>query len=166
MSCYENYPTRLVAFNILEVLAAMAVGVIIIAHFGLGAAMGYAALALLAVALSIAFGCTRCHYYGRLCGTGLGRIASLIFKKRDEEEFGSSFSQIVSWTLVGIIPVLPIAAGLAALRDGIVFIQLLRLGAFLSLVAAIAVTHSKLVCNRCHQAKEKRCSLGHLGRSA
>lgn len=166
MTCYENYPTRLVAFNILEVLAAMAVGVIIIAHFGLGAALAYAALALLAVALSMAFGCTRCHYYGRLCGTGLGRIAGLIFKKRDEEEFGSSFSQIVSWTLVGFILIVPIAAGVMALQDGVTSLHLLWLGAFLGLVAAIGVTHSKLVCNRCHQAKEKRCSLGRLGRSA
>jgi len=165
MTCYDNYPARLVALNILEVLAAVALGATIVARFGLGAALGCAALALLAVALSMAFGCTRCYYHGRVCGTGLGRIASLIFKKREEEEFGRSFSQTVSWTLVGLVLVVPIAAALVALRDGVAFTQLLWLGAFLGLVAAIVITHSRLVCSRCHQANEKRCSLGRLGRS-
>jgi len=96
MICHENYPTCLVVANILEVLVALIVAVVIIAQLGLWAVLGYAILALLAVALALAYGCTRCYYYGRVCGTGLGKIAALIFNKRDEEEFGKFVSHRVS----------------------------------------------------------------------
>ena len=96
MICYENYPTYLVLASILEVLVALIVAVVIIAQLGLWAVLGYAILALLAVVLALAYGCTRCYYYGRVCGTGLGKIAALIFNKRDEEEFGKFVSHRVS----------------------------------------------------------------------
>jgi hypothetical protein len=162
--CYGDYPTRLVAVNILGVLAALAVGVIIIAQFGLWAVLGYAMIALLAVVLSLAFGCARCHYYGRVCGTGLGKIACLIVDKRDEEEFGKSLSQMVSWTLVGVTLLLPIAAGLISVREGFTFARLLWLVAFLVVMVVALVTHSRFACNRCRQAEEDHCTLGRLGK--
>jgi hypothetical protein len=162
--CYGNYPTRLVAVNILEVLAALAVGVIIIAQFGWWAVLGYALIGVLAVVLSLAFGCTRCYYYGRVCGTGLGRIASIIFKKRDEEEFGQSLSQTVSWALIGVTLALPIVAELISLRHGFTLARLLWLGAFLVMMIVILFTHSRFVCDRCREAQERRCTLGRLGR--
>lgn len=82
--------------NILEVLVALIIAVVIIAHLGLWAVLGYAIPALLAVVLALAYGRTRCYYYGGVCGTGLGKIAALIFNKRDEEEFGKSLSHRVS----------------------------------------------------------------------
>jgi len=165
MICYGDYPSRIVVANILEILAALAVGVIIIAQFGLWAVLGYAMIGVLGVVLSLAFGCTRCYYYDRVCGTGLGKIAALIFKKRDEEEFGKSLSQMASWTLAGIILLLPIAAGLISLREGFTLTRLLWLAAFLGLMILPLITHSRFICSRCRQAEEKRCTLGRLGKS-
>jgi hypothetical protein len=164
MVCYGNYPTPPVAVNILAVLLALAVGVTIVAQFGWWAVLGYAMIGLVAVFLSLAFGCTRCYYYGRVCGTGLGKIAALIFKKRDEEEFGKSLSQTVSWTLIGVTLALPLVAGLVSLGQGFTLARLLWLGAFLVLMIVTLLTHSNLVCNRCREAEEKRCTLGRLGR--
>jgi hypothetical protein len=107
--CYESYPTYLVVVNILEVLVALIIAVVIIAQLGLWAVLGYQTLGLLAVVLALAYGCTRCYYYCRVCGTGLGTIGALIFKKRDEEEFGKFLSHRVSWTLVAVVLLLPIA---------------------------------------------------------
>jgi glucan phosphoethanolaminetransferase (alkaline phosphatase superfamily) len=165
MICHERYPTSLVIVNVLEVLAALAVGVTIIAQFGSWAVLGYAMVGLLALVLCLAFGCTRCYYYGRVCGTGLGRIAALVFEKRDEEEFGRFLSQRISWTLVGGVLLLPIAAGLILLREGFALSRLSWLAAFVGLMVLIVVTHSKHVCDYCREAKQRRCTLGRLGRS-
>lgn len=164
MICYENYPTYLVVVNILEVLVALIVAVVIIAQLGLWAVLGYAILALLAVVLALAYGCTRCYYYGRVCGTGLGKIAALVFKKRDEEEFGKFLSHRVSWTLVAVVLLLPIAAGLISLREGFALPHLLWLAVFLGLMIVIVVTHFRFVCNHCQEARQKRCALGRLGK--
>ena len=164
MICYDDYPARVVALNLLEVVATVSVGVVIIAQFGLGAALAYVGLGLLAIGLSLAFGCTRCRYHGRVCGTGLGTIAARIFKKRDEDEFGTAVSQRISWTLVGFILILPVGVGLISLKNGFTPSRVLWLAAFLGLMSTIAITHSRLVCSRCHEAKANRCSLGRLGR--
>lgn len=161
---YQSYPTYLVVLNVLEVVAALAVGTIVIGQLGLWAVLGYALVGLLAVVLCLAFGCTRCYYYGRVCGTGLGKIAALMFKKREEEEFGKSLSQTLSWTLVGVVLLLPIAAGLVSLREGFSLPRLLWLAAFLGLMIAIVVTHSRSACKHCQEAKERRCTLGRLGK--
>lgn len=164
MICYENYPTYLVVANILEVLVALIAAVAIIAQLGLWAVLGYAILALLAVVLASAYGCTRCYYYGRVCGTGLEKIAALIFKKRDEEEFDKFLSHRVSWTLVAVVLVLPIAAGLISLREGFALPHLLWLAVFLGLMMVIMVTHFRFVFNHCQEAGQKRCALERLGK--
>lgn len=160
MTCYDSFPIPLVAVNILTALGAATVGVMIVAWFGLWALLGYVIIGSLAVVLSLAFGCTRCCYYGRLCGIGLGKIASLMFRKRDEREFGKSVSQMVAWTLASVILVVPLAAGLISLRYDFTSRQLLCLAAFLGLMTTMMLTHSRLVCARCKQTKRNRCTLG------
>jgi hypothetical protein len=73
----DTYPSWLVALTISEVTAALVLSVMIIAPFGWWVVAGYGVVGLAALATSLAFGCTRCHYYGRLCGTGLGKVAAL-----------------------------------------------------------------------------------------
>ncbi|NIN64840.1 MAG: hypothetical protein GTO63_09095 [Anaerolineae bacterium] len=162
---YDTYPGWLVALTISEIIAALALSVMIIAPFGWWAVGGYGALGLATLASSLAFGCTRCHYYGRLCGTGLGRVAALIFGKREEEEFGNSPSQMLAWTLVGITLLIPLAGGLAALSGRSSILGLMALATYVGLLIVISVTHSRLVCYRCHEARHKRCTLGRLGKS-
>jgi hypothetical protein len=165
MLCYDDFPTSLVAVNVVEALAALAVGVMIIGQFGSWALLAYLLVGLVAVLLSLAFGCTRCYYYGRVCAMGLGKICRVMFKKRDEEEFGKSLSQTISWTLVGAVLVLPLAAGLISLWADFGLSRLLWLAAFLGLMLVILVTHSRFSCSLCREAKERRCSLGRLGES-
>ena len=162
---YDTYPSWLVALTISEVIAALVLSVMIIAPFGWWAVASYGVVGLAALASSLAFGCTRCHYYGRLCGTGLGKVAALIFGKREEEEFGNSRSQMLAWTLVGITLLLPLAAGLVALSGRSSIRGVIALATYVGLLIAVMVTHSRLVCNRCHEAREKRCTLGRLGKS-
>jgi hypothetical protein len=159
---HDDYPLRIVALNLLEVSAAALLGVVLIAQLGWWAVLLYAFVGVLGVVLSLAFGCTRCSYYGRVCGLGLGRIAALCFSKRDEEEFGRSAAQTLAWTLIGLVLALPIVAGLLSLSAGRLMPGLPMLILFLAIVVVIVLTHSRLVCGHCRQARDQRCTLGRL----
>ena len=162
MICYDDYPSQIVLLNLVELLAALALGAILMAQLRWWAPFVYGAVGCLGLILSLAYGCTRCRYYGRVCGLGLGKIASLLFRQRDQDEFGTSASQTVAWTLVGLLLALPLAVGLVSLAASLSVAVVAVLGLYLTAVVAIVVTHSKFICSRCHQARDKRCTLGRL----
>jgi hypothetical protein len=163
-TCYDDYPLRIVALTLVEVLAAALVGLILVAQLGPWAILLYALVGVLGVILSLAFGCTRCFYYGRVCGLGLGRIAAICLSKRDEEEFGRSAAQTLAWTLVGLALALPIVAGLFSLSAGRLMPGLPALVCYLAILVVVVVTHSSAVCGHCRQARNRRCSLGRLAK--
>jgi hypothetical protein len=162
VTCYEEYPLRTVALNLVEVLAAVLVGAVLVAQLGWWAVLLYALVGALGVILSLAFGCTRCFYYGRICGLGLGRLAALVFPQRDETEFGRAGSQTLAWTLVGLTLAIPLAAGLVLLALGRLTPTLTALVVFLAIVVAIVVTHRRMVCGHCRQARDRSCTLGRM----
>jgi hypothetical protein len=162
MTCYDNYPMHIVILNLVELFAALSVGLLLTAQVGGGAVLLYALLGFLGVLLSLAYGCTRCCYYGKVCGMGVGKIAALAFSQRDEGEFGQAPSQTLAWTLLGFVLALPLAAGLVSPTRGPNLPVLAALAIYLGLVLLIVLTHSRLVCGRCQQARDKRCSLGRM----
>jgi hypothetical protein len=164
MICYDDYPIRIVILNLIELLLALVVGVLLVAQHGWWAVLSYAAVGCLGLVLSLAYGCTRCPYYGRVCGLGLGKIAPLLFRQRDADEFGQSLSQTVAWTLVGLVLALPLAAGLVSLARGFSLSGLAMLFIFLILIVVVVATHSRCVCGHCRQARDNRCSLGRMAR--
>jgi hypothetical protein len=162
MTCYDDYPVRIVLLNLVELLGALALGLVLVAQLGWWAVLAFAVVGCLGLILSLAYGCTRCHYYGRLCGLGLGKIAPLVFSQRQPGDFGKALSQTVAWTLVGLTLALPLAAGLVSLTTGSGLFGLAQLGVFLALVFVIALTHSRYVCGHCQQARDRVCTLGRL----
>jgi hypothetical protein len=166
MTCYDDYPVRIVVLSLAEVLAALALGLVLVAQLGWRALLAFAVVGCLGLALSLAYGCTRCHYYGRVCGLGLGKIASVFFRQRNQADFGRTLSQTVAWSLLGLTMALPLAAGLVSLAKGSGLTGLLPLGVFLALVFAIALTHSRYICGHCRQARDGVCTLSRMaGRS-
>lgn len=162
MNCYDSYPIRIVILNLVELFAAVLVGLLLVAQMGWAAVLVYASVGCLGVILSLAYGCTRCCYYGKVCGMGLGRVAALVFSQRNEEEFGQAPSQTVAWTLLGFVLAIPLAAGLVSLTRGLSLPVLAAMAIYLGLVVVIVLTHSRFVCGRCQQAREKRCSLSRM----
>jgi hypothetical protein len=162
MICPDDYPTRMVILNLIELLPALMVGLLLVAQLGWWSVLSYATVGCLGLGLSLAYGCTRCAYYGHLCGLGLGKIAPLAFRQRGGEEFGQTLSQTVAWTLVGLTLAWPLAAGLVALARGFSLSALAMLVALLALIVVIVLTHSRCVCAHCRQAREGRCTLGRM----
>ena len=159
MEYYENYPSSLVAFNLLFSLAGFAVSLIVLAQLGTWTWAGYLALYLLEMAAVLAFACTRCCYYGKNCGTGYGRLAALLFKKEAEEEFHQATSHKVAGILMLVISPLPILGGIASLIVGFSLQRLFLFLALIGLTVAGFVTRPRLVCGHCKQAESGRCMM-------
>ncbi|HJX38615.1 MAG TPA: hypothetical protein VJ714_08440, partial [Anaerolineae bacterium] len=98
MTCYDHYPLRLVVLTLVELLAVAVVGLMLVAQLGWWSVIAYALVGGLGIILSLAWVCTRCRYYGKMCGLGLGRLSALGFQKRDEEEFGRQREQTIAWS--------------------------------------------------------------------
>jgi len=162
MTCYDHYPMRLVVLTLVELLAVAVVGLMLVAQLGWWSVIAYALVGGLGIILSLAWVCTRCRYYGKMCGLGLGRLSALGFQKRDEEEFGRQREQTIAWSLVGLALALPLVAGLVSFSGSRALPGMALLIIYLGLLVAIALTHSGLVCGRCLMAKHGRCTLGRV----
>jgi len=158
--CYDEFPLSTVIYNAVTLGGAAVVGVVIVAQFGLGAAIGYAALLALALVGVLATVCTRCGYYGRRCALSLGQVVSLIFKKGSEEEFFRTASQFVTLGALVILLLLPIAGGMALLARDFSAWRLALLAAVVGLLLAGLVPHPKLVCGHCCQGESGACPVG------
>ncbi len=164
MTCNDDYPLRIPILNLIELLLAVVAGPLLAAQLGWWSVLCYATVGCLGLILSLSYGCTRCTYYGHLCGLGLGKIAPLAFSQRGGEEFGQTLSQTVAWTLVGLPLTWPLAAGLVSLATDFSMSGLEMLVVFLALVVVIVLTHYRSVCAHCRQARDGSCTLGRMAR--
>lgn len=160
MKCYREFPLSTVIYNAVTLGGAAVAGVVIVTQFGLGAAIGYAALLALAGAGVLATVCARCGYYGRRCALGLGQIVPPIFKKGSEEEFFRTASQFVALGALVILLLLPIAGGVALLARGFSAWRLALLAVQVGLLLAGLAPHPKLVCDHCCQGESGNCPVG------
>lgn len=161
MTCHESYyPAHLVVLNIVALVAAAIVGAILTFRLAWWALAGYVLLGGLGVLLLLAWVCTRCYYYGKICGLALGKLAALGLPKREEGEFGQTWSQTLAWSFVGLALALPLVAGIVTLSTSQTLSAVAPTLTYVVLVVAIALTHSRLVCTRCVMAEQRLCRLG------
>ncbi|MDH4207798.1 MAG: hypothetical protein OEV76_02895 [Anaerolineae bacterium] len=166
MTRYDESPARIVLLNLLELVVALALGLVLAAQVDWWAVPAFVVLGCLELVLPLAYGRSKGHYYRRLCGLGLGKMGSFVFRQRDQSESGKALSQTVAWALMGLTIALLLAAGLVSIKAGSGPLGLAPWGAFLVLVLVIASTHSRYVCGRCQQARDGVGTLGGLaGRS-
>jgi hypothetical protein len=160
MECYDSFPRTTVLYNLLTLGGAMVVGVIVLAQLGVWFAVGYLALLALTGYGMLALVCTRCYYYDRRCGTGVGKIAARLFKKGQEEEYGQTASQKVIMLLLVIVLLLPLVVGIASLVVGYSTLRLVLLVAWVALLVAGLAPHPRLVCSHCRLAERNCCPIG------
>lgn len=156
MKCYQEFPLSTVIYNAVTLGGALAVGVTIVAQFGLWATAGYLALLALTGVGLLATVCARCGYYGRLCALGLGVVA-LAFKKGREDEFFRTAPQFAVLLLLALSLLLPIAGGVVLLATGY---GVWRLALLVGLLLAGLAPHPRLVCGHCCQGERGACPIG------
>src|SRR3974390_1479227 len=86
---YDKYPWTTPLLENVVWLVVYLLGSVIFLLFNTWAAAAYLGYCLVSMYLLIPrFVCTHCSYYGKTCHSGQGRIAALLFSKRDTERFG------------------------------------------------------------------------------
>ncbi len=158
--CYTEFPLPTIIYNLVTLGGALVAGGVIVTQFGLWATAGYLMLLALAGVGLLTLVCARCGYYGHRCPLGLGKVAALAFKKRQEEEFFRTGPQRVVLLLLVLAFLLPIAGGIALLIEGFSTWRLALLAAQVGLLLAGLVPHPWLVCRHCCQGERGACPIG------
>jgi len=64
--------------------------------------------------------CTHCYYYGKLCGTGWGKLSSCLFKEKSGNyELGMKLAGL-TWGLLTIVPIIAIPVAMFLHREFLV----------------------------------------------
>jgi hypothetical protein len=89
---YDSYPWTTPFLENTVWLGVYLLGSVIFLLCNTWAAAAYLGYCLVSMYLLIPrFVCTHCSYYGKTCHSGQGRLAALLFSKRDTELFKSCF---------------------------------------------------------------------------
>ncbi len=149
---FEDFPLWMIA-----AYDAVAYGIYLIGFyimFKSGAILGWLYL-IFCLALEVRImrmSCVNCFYYGKLCGAGRGKLASLLFKRGDPRKFierDISWRNLIPDMLVSLIPFL---MGIYLLITGFNWPLLLAIVVlFLLTTVGNSFTHGSIVCKYCKQ---------------
>jgi hypothetical protein len=92
-----------------------ATGAYILSGFGILVAVAYLIYCFLMEVRVMKLGCVNCYYYGKLCGTGKGKLCSLLFKQGDPTKFVEAE---VSWMAMlpdFMVIIFPLVGGIVLL---------------------------------------------------
>jgi hypothetical protein len=147
---YDNYPWSTPLLENAVWLAVYALGFVIFSLLSAWAALAYLGYSLVCMYLVIPrFICTHCTYYGKTCHSGQGRLAALLFSKRETKRFGDYFKYM---RFAAPVFLAPIVSGLVLL---IIHFSWERVGLAIAFgILALGCTRIvtlKLGCPHCNQ---------------
>lgn len=154
MECrrFESYPAWMVAAGTGVTVAIYALGMFVLSRFGPVPVVVYAAYCGYVEVAVMRGSCRHCHYYGRWCALGRGRLCSLLFQKGDPQRFLDR-----SVTLRDLIPdllvsVIPLAGGVVSLVVGFDWGTLAGMMLLVLLATAgTGLVRGRLACRHCAQ---------------
>jgi hypothetical protein len=149
---YENFPSHIVFLSNLEAISIYAIGVYILAGFGIWLAVLYLAYCCWMEIRVLRGSCKNCYYYGKVCGFGKGKLCSLLFKKGEPQKFIETqirWFHLIPYFLVFIFP---LVGGIVLLVTGFSW-NLLALLVILFLLSfgGNAIIRGSFACKYCKQ---------------
>lgn len=160
MESYSEFPISTLIYNGVTLGGSLAIGAVVLAQFGIGAAVAYLLLLALAVVGVLGTVCVRCTYYGSRCALGLGKVVPILFKKGQESEFFRTAAQFVATLSLVLVVLVPLAGSAALLIGGFSVWRLVQLIAVVGLFLAGLIPHTRLVCSHCRQGECGACPVG------
>jgi hypothetical protein len=112
---YENFPLGIVIFCNLVPLLIYATGAYILSGFGILMAVAYLFYCFWMEYRVMKLGCVNCYYYGKLCGTGKGKLCSLLFKQGDPTKFAETEISWVAMLPDFMVIIFPMVGGIVLL---------------------------------------------------
>jgi len=151
---FEKYPSQVILITNLATLINYSAGFYILLQTGRLWTIFFL-LYILYLELSLyKSGCASCYYYGKTCAFGRGKIAALLFKKADPQEFCQREFGWKTMLPQIILSLTPIVAGILLLTkefDWIILI-LMIIPVILWMVGN-PIIYGKLACIHCKQGK-------------
>ncbi len=154
---YERYPIRIIILSNLVSFAIYGLGILIISQLGLAFSFLYLLFILLFEYRLLRYHCSKCYYWGKVCGFGKGKLSGWIFKKENSSKFcnrNMTWKDLIPDILISLIPFI---SGVILLTTKFNF---MLLTAMLLLVFFTTFGNSfirgNLVCKHCKQ-KELGC---------
>ena len=146
----EEYPVRDVIAGNLAMAALIAAGTLACWFISPPFGIAYAALSVVMVYVVMRrLVCTRCHYFGKRCGTGWGVLAAMWFTRGRIEQFNESAGARLAPVVYGLMALLPLIAITVALLGGATSSKLIVLGLLLALSFYSMGPGRRLSCSVC-----------------
>lgn len=149
---YENYPLWIPFISNLVAILIYALGAYTLLGFGVIVMILYLLYCLVIEINVLRRSCVDCYYYGKFCGLGKSKCASIFFKKGDPERFAK---KEISWKSMipdFLVPIFPIAGGIILLIKNFSWTLLIVLILLIILFfGGNAVIRGSLLCKHCKQ---------------
>lgn len=151
----EEYPIKIVCISATLTVISYSLGTIVIyvLHPILG--LIFLLLAATTIIVSMKLRCTHCFYLGKYCNFGLGKLAAILFKKGEPEEFRNPRKVVPTAILSFGTMLLPVIAGI-----GLIFLDfsLISIGLLLVYILLGIMPNFFVRGNFC-----EKCVQGQLG---
>ena len=121
--CHENYPAWIVIISNLVSMGIYVLGFLIIYRLGLVFSILYLLYILLLELRLIGSHCTRCFYWGKICGFGKGKISSWFFRKGDISKFCDNEFTWIDMIPDLLITLIPLIIGIIILILGAILVS-------------------------------------------
>ncbi len=149
---FENYPSRMVAISVLVTISVYALGTLVLSGLGPVIVTAYLLYCAAYEIWVMKYSCINCHYYGKLCGLGRGKISAWLFPKGNPEKF---VGRTMTWkTLVPdlLIVLLPLLGGIVLLTRHLSW----QLAVYMAMLVTIslggnAFVRTRIACKYCTQ---------------
>jgi hypothetical protein len=163
---YQNFPIRIVILCNSLPLLIYAIGAAILAGFSGWIALVYLLFCFWLEFRVLKYSCVNCYYYGKICGSGKGKLCSLLFKPGDPQAFARkeiSWVEVIPDFLVSIIPLI---GGIILLVLDFNWLTVVLLILLLALAfGGNAVIRGAFMCKHCRQ-RELGCPAEKLFRKS
>jgi len=149
---FENFPLWIPFIAIFVSIIGYSIGVIILSGFGIIFSILYLFYCLGAELRVIFISCKDCWYYGRICGLGKGKIASLFVKKGDTKKFVDKEISMIDMVpdFMGVI--LPLIGGvLLLIIDFSIMVLVLMVILAILFFGGTAFIRGTFACKYCKQ---------------
>lgn len=94
--------------------------------------------------------CIHCYYYDKWCALGWGKLAALLYKPGNPDEFGSGPAIKMAGAVYGLLMLVPIVLVIIMMVQAITVLKVVLLGLLLLMTAYSALSR-KGGCARCKQ---------------
>jgi hypothetical protein len=152
LTVFESYPAWAVGLSNGLSLSIYALGGALVARLGWGFLAAYLIFLAYFEAKLLARSCVHCTYYGKVCFSGKGLIASWLFKRGDPSRFAARDIGWLSLLPDMLIVLIPLGAGVfLSIRRFDWLLLLLMAGLVFLAFPGNGFIRGKLACRHCRQ---------------